>query len=60
MGAFGFRFPTMRSAQEILVDEGVSPAATAAYNSGQVQRGNTCRQPDAEPDAVLFTAADAL
>jgi len=50
----------MRSAQEILVDEGVSPAATAAYNSGQVQRGNTCRQPDAEPDAVLFTAADAL
>jgi hypothetical protein len=25
-----------------------------------VQRGNTRRQPDAEPDAVLFTAADAF
>jgi hypothetical protein len=36
-------FPTMRSAQEILVDEGVSFAVKSANNRGQVQGGNTWR-----------------
>jgi hypothetical protein len=38
------------------------PTLDGAANpgQGQVQRGNTRRQPDAEPDAVLFTAADSF
>jgi site-specific DNA recombinase len=38
-------FPTARSGQEILAEEGVKPASAAisANQAGQVQRGNTCR-----------------
>jgi hypothetical protein len=38
-------FPTVRSGQEILEQEGVTvaSAALAANHSGQVQRGNTCQ-----------------
>jgi len=38
-------FPTVRSGQEILQEEGVTvaSAALAANHSGQVQRGNTCQ-----------------
>jgi hypothetical protein len=39
----------------------IRPANGAAKPAqGQVQRGNTCRQPGGEPPAVLFMASDAL
>jgi site-specific DNA recombinase len=55
-------FPTVRSSQEILVEEGVkgASAAIAANQTGQVQRGNTRRELCVKPSAVLSTAADAL
>ena len=37
-------FPTMRSAQEILSEEGVSSASISSNSGGQVQRGNTWRE----------------
>jgi hypothetical protein len=36
-------FPTVRSGQEIMAEEGVSPAVVSANLAGQVQRGNTWR-----------------
>jgi site-specific DNA recombinase len=36
-------FPTARSGEEIVADEGLSAAAIASNKTGQVQRGNTCQ-----------------
>jgi site-specific DNA recombinase len=53
-------FPTVRSGEEIVAKEGVKSAANSANQTGQVQRGNTCREVRVEPSTVLFMVKDAL
>jgi hypothetical protein len=36
-------FPTARSGQEIVAEEGLRSTVNSANQTGQVQRGNTCR-----------------
>jgi hypothetical protein len=53
-------FPTARSGEEIVAEEGVRSAVISANVAGQVQRGNTCRELRRERPAVLFMGCDAL
>jgi hypothetical protein len=53
-------FPTARSGEEIVAEEGVRSAVISANAAGQVQRGNTCRELHREGPAVLFMGCDAL
>jgi site-specific DNA recombinase len=53
-------FPKARSGEEIVAEEGVRSAVISANQTGQVQRGNTCREVRVEPSTVLFMVKDAL
>jgi hypothetical protein len=53
-------FPTARSGEEIVAEEGVRSAVISANVAGQVQRGNTCRELHRERPAVLFMGCDAF
>jgi hypothetical protein len=53
-------FPTARSGEEIVAEEGLRSAVISANVAGQVQRGNTCRELHRERPAVLFMGCDAF